>query len=355
MGHEKVFGWRVVLVVLDRVRRLERRLRQRACDSDASIGDGGDAGDTGVDAPPGCNPSADPKDSPACVADGFGIFVDATNGKDSNGGTKEAPVQTIKHALDVAKQGSINRLYVCEGTYPEDVTIDAAHDGISLYGGWKCSNWSYSGTKAQLGAGLLPLHVDALTKAVTIADVFVKARDGVNPGDSSVAAFVSASSAVTFLRVNFTAGKGITGSSGATGSNYTAVAQTDPSIKGNNSSGITGGGPHACSLCTDAKNSTGGAGGTGGTGPGDGSDGSPNLGGSNPTDGKGGAKDPDGAGVAFVPCVPSSAGISGLADHHRASLRLHPCHPSGRCCADLENRPLPSPGPVPPCTTCAAT
>ncbi len=122
-----------------------------ACDSDASIGDGGDAGDTGVDASPGCNASADPKDSPACVADGFGIFVDATNGKDSNTGTKEAPVQTITHALDIAKGQNLKRLYVCEGTYGEDVTIDPGHDGISIFGGSTCNDWTYSGTQPVIG------------------------------------------------------------------------------------------------------------------------------------------------------------------------------------------------------------
>ncbi len=81
-----------------------------ACDRDAADS----AADNAVDTPPGCSPSADPKDSPACVADSVGVFVDATNGKDSNAGTKEAPMQTIAAAL--GKTGALKRLYVCEGT-----------------------------------------------------------------------------------------------------------------------------------------------------------------------------------------------------------------------------------------------
>ena len=112
--------------------------------TDGSSGDGQQ-----TDAPANCDLSKDPKDSPACVDDSVGVFVDATNGKDANAGTKAAPLQTITTALTKADAQHV-RLYVCEGTYAEDVVVDATHNG-SIYGGWKCADWTYSGNKPVIG------------------------------------------------------------------------------------------------------------------------------------------------------------------------------------------------------------
>src|SRR5450432_599909 len=128
------------------------------CDTDGSI----DSGDSGVDSPQNCDLSKDPKDSPTCVADSVGIFVDATNGKDSNPGTKISPMQTIAAALGKTSAQQ-SRLYVCEGTYAEDVLLDASHDGVSIYGGWKCADWSYSGNKPVIGKTSPAMTLSALT------------------------------------------------------------------------------------------------------------------------------------------------------------------------------------------------
>src|SRR5690348_15274685 len=73
-----------------------------ACD-DASVGD------AGIDAPPGCDLSKDPKDSPACVDSTVGVFVDSTK-SDTNDGSKAKPVATIGKALSLAKQKGLPRL-----------------------------------------------------------------------------------------------------------------------------------------------------------------------------------------------------------------------------------------------------
>ena len=72
--------------------------------SDAPIGEGG--ADV-VQPPAGCDPAADPKDAPKCVASDFGVFVDATSGADANPGTRESPVKSIAAAL--GKLGNKNR------------------------------------------------------------------------------------------------------------------------------------------------------------------------------------------------------------------------------------------------------
>ena len=110
--------------------------------ADGSGADGGDgsSGDAAPDAPPGCDLGKEPKDSAPCVADSVGVFV-SPMGDDMNAGTKASPVKTIGKALGIA--GGKPRVYVCEGTYGESVDLTKA---VSIYGGFKCSDWSYSGT-----------------------------------------------------------------------------------------------------------------------------------------------------------------------------------------------------------------
>ncbi len=224
-----------------------------ACDTDSSTGD------SGVDAPPGCDLTKDPKDSLACVDDSVGIFVDATNGKDTNAGTKLAPMQTIGAALGKTNTQHA-RLYICEGTYGEDLTLDTSHDGMSLYGGWKCADWSYSGTKPVVGKTNQASKLDSLVKGTTIEDLTIQSADATNPGDSSIAMFVNASSGIKVIRVNLTAGSGSNGGSGTT-LGYAFPAQS--ALNGNNASGNIPG-MLQTTTCPAGDTTTGGAGGASG-------------------------------------------------------------------------------------------
>ncbi len=263
-------------------------------DTPITIGDagGGDAADGALDAgpdvtpPPGCDLAKDVKDSPACIDDGIGLFVDGTNGDDDKGaGTKASPYKSIGKAL--SNSGAKLRVYVCAGTYAEDVKLGTAN-AVSLYGGVACKTWAYDGSKPTIGAGRTPLVIDAVPKAIVLADVAIVAAPGVAAGESSVAAFVNASGNVTLRRASLTAGAGKAGAGGSTGSNWSAVQQSDPTIAGNNASGATGGATHACTLCVDAVQSSGGSGGGGGLTPNGGAAGAPSLGANPPTDGAGG-------------------------------------------------------------------
>jgi len=235
----------------------------------------------GGDGPPplSCDTSKDPKDDPGCVDDRVGVFVSPT-GSDTNPGTKSAPFQTIGKAL--ASVGALTRVYVCEGTYAEDVAIMTPVDGVSLYGGFKCADWSYSGNKPTIGKGVVALTISGTTKPFAVEDVELKSADGSGATPSSIAALVAnATGTVTFARVSFTAGAGAKGSDGNAGSNYNgALSQSDPSIQGHDASGNAGGALQTCAnLCTDTVASTGGQGGAGGGAPSGGSGGAPALGG----------------------------------------------------------------------------
>ncbi len=145
---------------------------------------------TGV--PPGCDPTTDVRDAPKCVVNDYGVFVDAAGGSDANAGTKEMPVQSITAAL--GKLAGRPRIYACDGTYAEHVKITSA---VSIYGGFTCGSWSYGGTKAKIAPADrgVALTLGGASNAVVLADLDVAAQDASDPGEASVAVFVSAGGA----------------------------------------------------------------------------------------------------------------------------------------------------------------
>ncbi|HSQ67932.1 MAG TPA: hypothetical protein VLM85_32200 [Polyangiaceae bacterium] len=245
------------------------------------------APDSDVVVPPSCDLSADLPASPSCIDDGIGIFVDATSGDDTNPGTRARPVKTIGAAVGIV--GAKPRIYVCEGTYAEDVSLTQSN-AVSLYGGLACGTWTYSGKLPVVGKSTLALHIAGAQKPLVLSDLAFQSADATQPGESSIAALVTGSTDITLRRVRLRAGAGHDGAPGVTGSNWTTVAQSDPSIRGNSASGGTGGASHTCALCADAVQSTGGMGGNGGLlAATSGGDGAPSLQGKAPADGKGGA------------------------------------------------------------------
>ena len=190
-------------------------------DSDAS-GDG--ATDAPIDLP--CDITKSPSEDPCVIDDQVGVFVNGTVGEDTNPGTK--------------------------AEYP-----------FKTYGGFfDCSLWIYATTgKAHVkpASGVAP-PVRDLFAGLTVEDMAFESVDGVAPGDSSIAAFVTTSENVTFMRVTFTAGKGVSQGKAAAGSNYSGLAPS-----GKAPTGATGGagGPNTC---TNGDTSKGGSGGNGATG-----------------------------------------------------------------------------------------
>ena len=165
----------------------------RSCATGPDGGADGPIAEAGVDAPPGCDPQADVKDAPKCVVSEFGVFVDGAGGNDANAGTKESPVKSIGAAL--GKLAGKTRVYVCEGTYAEHVKLTSA---VSLYGGFACGTWSYSGGKAKVSptdAGYA-LEIAGAGLELVVADLDVAAVDATMAGESSVGALVNGASKV---------------------------------------------------------------------------------------------------------------------------------------------------------------
>jgi hypothetical protein len=227
-------------------------------------------GDGGADAS-SCNAASTPHDAPCVIDAAYGLFV-SPSGSDSATGTKSAPVRTIGHGLDLAKAAG-KRLYVCAGTYPEQLTMSASRDGLSVFGALDCATWAYDTSKrvivAPTAAGYA-LKLEGLQAGAVFEDLEFDAQDAMTPGGSSVAVFASTSQNVAFHRVVVVAGNGANGAPGSSAashldggggsSNWYGTPPSYPELNGV-SAGDAGAAPAVTCVCADHSNSAGGAGG----------------------------------------------------------------------------------------------
>lgn len=203
------------------------------------------------------------------------VFVSATTGSDTSGqGTAAAPWASIGHAL--AHLGSTARVYVCNGTYNEQVSITAS---VSIFGGLSCTagTWSYVGSHASVtGPANQPaLTIAAGSSAVDIEDMAFTApnasgTDASGNGNSSIAALVNASTNVTFKRCALSAGNGASAAASPAGTSSNYSGATAPAGSANTAGSGGAGGTASCGY----GSSKGGAGGTVGVSAGAGGSGS---------------------------------------------------------------------------------
>jgi hypothetical protein len=175
------------------------------------------------------------------------------------------PVATIAKAISLAQlMGKF--VVACDGTYDERLNIT---EGVQLYGGFKCPGAASAWTRETSGKAtvaptmrgvVLNINGTSKTAPVSIDNFEFDAQDGVDPGESSIAAFVNTPSTVALTNVKLVAGKGVNGADG-TVTDLMFPAQTD--LNGNAASGDTGGGGKVCT-CADGATSKGGKGGDGG-------------------------------------------------------------------------------------------
>lgn len=148
--------------------------------------------------------------APQCLDESKAFFVSPAGDDGAAVGTKAKPFKTLAAALAKVSPAK-KRIYICDGTYDEDVRLTPSHTEVSLFGGITC-NWSASPNKPTFGHSTLALRVDN-AKGVAIASIAFAAKDATDPGASSIAAFL-ASAEVTFNGVSLTAGKGANGADG---------------------------------------------------------------------------------------------------------------------------------------------
>ncbi|WP_394835519.1 hypothetical protein LVJ94_01155 [Pendulispora rubella] len=183
----------------------------------------------------------EPNKKPTCTTDELGVFVSPL-GKDDGAGTRTAPVKSLAKALE--KSGNKPFIYLCEGNYPEALTIAR---GMGVYGGLSCDgSWNYTGG----ATNVVPPSGTALTIAnaanpVIVADISFTSVNASTPSGSSIGAWFVQSNAVTLRRVNITAGAG----ADANAEPPTLAALAPPAApKGNDADG-GGPGPEQRNTC----------------------------------------------------------------------------------------------------------
>src|SRR6266545_1207930 len=164
----------------------------------------------------GCDLSKSPAESMCVVDEAYGVFVSPNANAATADGTRAHPYQSLMTALQSAKTAG-KRVYACDdGTgYAEQLVIDAMLDGIGMYGGFSCSDWTYSTTRrASVRAPTTTgVKISKLATGLTVQDFAFRAADATAKGESSIGVFVSESRGVKFSRVTITAGKGAAGDS----------------------------------------------------------------------------------------------------------------------------------------------
>lgn len=229
----------------------------------------------GVDVESNCNSVLPPNESP-CLNEKLAAFVSPA-GDDQTGsaGHRNTAFKTIGAALRAVETGP-KRIYLCDNAkdvYSEQLSIDAAAapslDGVSLYGGFECTNWTYATTRqAKINAppiAVLPagahaptstaLIVKGVVGGIKVADVELGVGNSILPGASSIGVIVDTSMNVVFERVRIMVGSGADGQAGTAGSDGMPSLPAGPAQAGTGatcpgvSSGQLGGAwpePNAC-------------------------------------------------------------------------------------------------------------
>ncbi len=267
-------------------------------------GTGGSGGDSGT-----CDTSKSPSEEACLVTDKYAIFVSPV-GSDGGSGTKSAPVQSWEKALSLGKAAG-KLVIACNDEFTTPVSLTSAHSGGKLYGGFKCSDWSYEAakkTKLAPSAEGVALSLDGVV-GFHAEDVIIEARDATTPGASSIAMFAKGSGGVTLRRVELRAGKGGDGAKGVVVP-FTYPKQTD--LNGNDASGTTGGKLKTWN-CPGGMTTIGGKGGDGIMPSGQaGTVGGPDHGGGQPGQPGSCAGTGTGKDGATPPATPAAAGATAL-------------------------------------------
>jgi hypothetical protein len=237
------------------------------CNSSNNNCDAGNCAD-GSTVPPvsggGCDSSKSPAEGGCAVDDTDGFFVSVA-GDDTAAGTKVAPFKTIQKGINAAAAApSKPNVYVCAGTYAENLVVQNAPAGVAIHGGFDCATFVQISGPTIVAPAWVPnattpeyvLHV--LGAASLIEGMTLTAPDATDPGASSMAALIDGSPGMTFRRATVTAGKA---SDGVTS---TPPATVGPAADGNPGGFESPGAQKICNCTSDVSVGGQGAGTDGG-------------------------------------------------------------------------------------------
>jgi hypothetical protein len=220
---------------------------------------GGEGGEAGGGAP--CDPLLSPGEDACVIDDVYAVFVSPAGSDDEGDGTKASPFESFAKAIESAALND-KRVFACAdgGVFGERVSIDAEANGVEIYGGFSCDDWTYDATAKTSVVSPTPLALHIVeADDVTIEGFRFEAADGSLPGESSVGAFVVNSTGVVLRRVEIVAGDGVKGADGG----LVEFEYPEKELLNGNpeSPALCGGGPKVCA-CQGVLVSAGGGGGS---------------------------------------------------------------------------------------------
>ncbi|MDC3961477.1 PGRS family protein [Polyangium jinanense] len=152
-----------------------------------------------------CPLDGDPSRPASC-----GLYV-AASGDDTNPGTAERPLRTLRAAVDKVQKQGARPIYACAETFIEPLAL---RGGEVLHGGYNCTGGSPWTTQVGMttlsaSANEVPLRVGAGGPTV-VTNFKVVAADAVLPGASSIAVIADRAE-LELGRCHLEAGKGADG------------------------------------------------------------------------------------------------------------------------------------------------
>jgi hypothetical protein len=228
------------------------------CESaiDATTPEGGDSGADGPVVAPR-DPCVDKPTAPECVTNDSALFVSKSAAPNGDG-TLAKPFATVSAAL-AKVTAEKKRVYVCEGTYEEQVAIGGVP--ATLIGGLAC-DFRTTGAKPTIKPTSGVALGIAKVGGASVIDMKVEATSDANAsGSSAIGVFVTESTDILLRGVEIVAGAGQPGADGADASPTANHPDLQAPV------GVTGGNTGAagmantCTACVDGTKSIAGNGG----------------------------------------------------------------------------------------------
>lgn len=203
----------------------------------------GDAGSDGIVVAPRDNCVETPLKK-ECLDPSSALFVSRAADPSVADGSIARPYASIRTALEKVTDAK-KRVYVCTGTYEEQVSIEKVP--VTLIGGIAC-DFVNAGPKPKIAPPNGIALAIAAVGGASVLDVVVQASSDPNTkGSSAIGMFVTTAKDILLRRVEVTAGPGQPGVDGAPGTQNWSGAAT----AANGASGQTGGAAPVCGKCAD--------------------------------------------------------------------------------------------------------
>jgi hypothetical protein len=150
------------------------------------------------------------------LTEAFGLFV-APSGKADNDGSLARPFDTVSAAIAAAQKVG-KRVYVCSGTYREQLTLV---DSISVIGGLDCGKpalWKTGAKQSRLEAPASPaVRAKDITTSTRLEGFEIVAPDATGPSGSSIGVLADHAAALVIANAKVTAGDATDGADGKEG------------------------------------------------------------------------------------------------------------------------------------------